>query len=70
MRDIVFRAWDRVAKDWRWRTDSTLEEIMCFGIGAGYPNLDIMQYTGLEDKNGRKIFACRKHPEAIIKDWY
>ena len=50
MREIKFRAWDKVSK----------KMLKCTGIV--YPedierqNLVLMQYTGLSDKNGKEIY--------------
>lgn len=51
MREIKFRAWDK--KYNRWSVSApTLIESFCSGL----PDLDLMQYTGLKDKNGVEIY--------------
>jgi uncharacterized phage protein (TIGR01671 family) len=51
MRDIRFRAWHRAAKE--YCTGSTSD---MFGwIDDGQP-VELMQYTGLKDKNGVEIY--------------
>lgn len=50
MRDIEFRAWDKERKAW-WPLDST-DELGVLNDEA----FNICQYTGLLDKNGKKIF--------------
>ena len=58
MREIKFRAWGKFGKDilphmvYDWET-SDLIEYVGFN-GNGY--FDIMQYTGLKDKNGKEIY--------------
>ena len=57
MREIKFRAWDIEAKsmetdiDLFWFEENAIGRWPC--IGSGY---QIMQYTGLKDKNGKEIY--------------
>lgn len=65
MREIRFRAWNKYSKTMYYTLDVGVEgnmDLLDFsGIGDSY---ELMQYTGLKDKNGKEIWEGD-----IVKYW-
>lgn len=57
MREIKFRVWDRDNGEW-YRSPQLVIRPYSGKVndGSTVPNVEVMQYTGLKDKNGREIY--------------
>lgn len=55
MRELKFRAWPHASKEMFY---PSTDDILFFTDGAmrGRPNVTLMQFTGLKDKNGKEIY--------------
>ena len=58
MREIKFRAWDKVLKKMWWPRDFIQGEMGIFECDVTIvgDECELMQYTGLKDKDGKEIY--------------
>jgi uncharacterized phage protein (TIGR01671 family) len=56
MREIKFRAWDRDKKQWIYHFNVRPLGLVVNLAGDEYLNCELVQFTGLKDKNGREIY--------------
>jgi len=73
MREIKFRAWDKKLKVWTtpYYFNDVKDKIQIFNLfdDSKRNRIEVMQFTGLKDKNGKEIFEgdILKYPSGIIE---
>ena len=55
MREIKFRAWDKINKNMIYDRTGTIDQTF-FAYNDLPKGWELMQYTGLKDKNGKEIY--------------